>query len=392
MKQITRFTLVVALFTLVSSMWGQVITTDLQKVECRRFSIHGPSGASYVVMTSTNSLGPWQDVGMVYADSLGLASYLDFPTVDVLFYRARLLEQSIVVSVDATSPPNYAVQISETVQTQNVLLGVYDISAVNTHGDLQGMYLKINTVGAAFNQLFTNVKLRVGTSTYSSMWMDSDGNVGFYNLNIDLPVNTTIPVQILADVAVNTGGVLNGSTATVILTASGNFRGISNNPIVLDSGYNTAAVMSSTNTSGTTTFVGSGPMVGNTSVSYGGIVTDQTGTNCSQNATMTFSLTGGNNPVYISKTTGLVTTSLVGVGMTLSLVDLSDGDQLGDTVGVFYIAPVQTKIFTATYHAHGPSNSNGRVQMTSIEYSTSQAGQTQSVTSGFGDLHLVFFH
>jgi hypothetical protein len=108
---------------------------------------------------------------------------------------------------------------------------------------------------------------------------------------------------------------------------------------------------------------------------------------CTVQATFIFNLTAGNQPIYVPKTqlSSAVPTDSSSIAETL--VSFRDSDTTSDSSTYFYIAPGQTKIFTANYQF---TSGNGIFAIGSIYYGTSPSNLTSnSITSGLQNLQVT---
>ena len=103
----------------------------------------------------------------------------------------------------------------------------------------------------------------------------------------------------------------------------------------------------------------------------------------SQNFTFTYSLTAGNNPIYVSSSSTLALTSTTtGTTGTVSLISFRDSDSTGDGAGYFYLAPGQLKTFTASFISRG--GASGTYSITGLNYGSAWSG---SAVTGTGSLN-----
>ena len=95
------------------------------------------------------------------------------------------------------------------------------------------------------------------------------------------------------------------------------------------------------------------------------------------NFSMSYDLTAGNDPIFISASSSValksVTTGSVG---TISVVSFGDSDSTGDMANqYFYIAPGATKTFTVKYQSRGmPGTVAGTYQITGLNWGTTWSG------------------
>ena len=302
---------------------------------------------------------------------------------------------SIIVTTDSASPATGLVQLSTSAQTQNVVLGIFDIKSQNAPSTLRSLSVLIRTTGPAnVSSLFSNIQIKVGGLTYSANNICTDnvstGCVGtnstsvkstvvFNNMTVPLAADTYVPVTIMANLAVDTNNVLDGTVASTSLVAQGTVGATSNNPDIEDQSFNTLAVNSATFTANNQTFTGSSVVAGNLSTTYGGLNTNSTTGNTAQQFTYNFSLTAGNNPIYVSSNPfAAISTTSNPAGFTITSANFSDSDTSGDATGYFYLAPGQSKNFTAVYQAFASTSNAGTIQVNSINYGTT----TTALASG----------
>lgn len=225
-------------------------------------TFQGDPWTAYTVQVSSN-LTDWQDLTVLLGTANGFHSLTNFPSGKT-FYRTVVNHSpsQIVTTIDASSPPARQVLISKVSPTVNVALGVFDIKSVGENATLRRLSITINTAGGTpdqndIDQLFTNVKIKVGSLVYSSdriPVLTTSGEVVFSNLNIPLPSDTYVPVTVFGDVTQDTGGILNGISATITLVSSGTPGGTSNNPYVEDANFNSIGVSSAVLSCNSVTF------------------------------------------------------------------------------------------------------------------------------------------
>jgi peptidoglycan hydrolase-like protein with peptidoglycan-binding domain len=296
---------------------------------------------------------------------------------------------SIIVTTDSSSPATGLVQLSTSVQTQDVPLAVFDVKSQNAPSTLRSISFIVRTAGTTKTvaDLFGTFKIRVGGQTYSansitanaSTGLAASSTVAFTSLTIPLAADTYLPITVLANVNVDTSNALDGTSASTTLAAAGTAGLTTNNPSVEDSSYNTLAVNTATFTSNALTFTGSGLNASGLAVSYGTLPA-VSGT-IAQKVFYNFSLTAGNNPIYVSAVQGTaLTTSANPTGLTMTSSSLTDTDTSGDSSGVyFYLSPGQTKVFSAIYTASGlNSAAGGNFSIDAINFGTS----TTALTAG----------
>jgi hypothetical protein len=300
---------------------------------------------------------------------------------------------NVVTTIDPTSPSEQLVQISTSVDTDNVLLAAYQLKSENTDSTLRTLKVYVHTTGANVNSVFNELKLKIAGTTYSADTVSvtspdsaASSTVTFNNIDLRLPADQYVTVAVYGRVAKNVE-----AAASTTLAAN------STNVVAEDSSY---ASVSVTNNSGISSeaqsFTASGVVATAPSVSYGTKTVENSGTT-TQTFTFTASLKAGSNPIYISKnvSTALSTTSS-SANVSVTNVDWSTSNTNGDGSTYFYIAPGQTKTFTATFNASAVSSSKSTVfQVTSVNAGTS-SGSMATINLNSSDvqnaLKAVLFH
>ncbi|MDE1940845.1 MAG: peptidoglycan-binding protein [Patescibacteria group bacterium] len=299
----------------------------------------------------------------------------------------------VYMTTDSAQPAAQLVQLSTSVQTQNVLLGIFDVKSANEPSTLQSLNLQIHTNGkasAGVNELFNNIQIKVGNLTYSAATICTGGTTGsqagcsandtdasstvkFTNLQIPLAADVYTPVSVYVTLAPDTTGLLNGGAASTTLAGGGAAGGTTNNPSVVDATYNNLAVNAATITNNDQTFVDAGVTVPNLSVTYGSKSCDTSITNCNQTFNVIYALQAGNNAIYVSTNASVALSTTTTGGLTYTQKNFVDDNTNGDTSTYFYIAPGQSKTFTETLTASG-SSTGGTYKVSSLNYGTTSAG------------------
>jgi hypothetical protein len=301
----------------------------------------------------------------------------------------------INVKSDSNQPTTGNVQISTSVNTNNVLLGIFDIKSANVNSTMQTLAVNINTNSTVAN-LFGTISITVAGKTYSASSLDnaslSTTTAHFTNLTVPLSADVWTPVSVYANVNADTtgrtGGSLNGLSASTTISAAGTAGASGNNPSVVDNSYNTLLVNGATPFSNTLTFADSGVSQSNLAVSHDGVPGAVANVSSSQTFYFTYSLTAGNNPVYVDKTyanavTAVVTTAAGKTG-TWTNIGFRDNDSTGDGAGYFYVDAGNSKTFTVTESASGlPGTVGTNYSITALKYGTSYSG---SAVTGPGSL------
>ncbi len=284
----------------------------------------------------------------------------------------------LVVTTDSNSPAQGLIQVSTAAQTQNVVLGIFDIKVQNEAGTLQRLDVKIDSLaGVSAASALANVQLKINGQTYSASTIGT--TTTFSNLNVPLTADVYVPMTISATIVQNTAGVIDNTTLRVSLPTAGTVSTSAYfNPSVIDATYNTV-INNSANTllANSQSFTSTGVTASNLQTSFGAKTCDTTLATCSQTFKFTYSLTAGNNPVYVS------TNAALAVGVThsstftisTSTKDFSDNDSSQDDTSVpplyFYVGPGSTKTFTVTYQANGSNAQSGTVSVSTLNYGTS---------------------
>jgi len=116
----------------------------------------------------------------------------------------------------------------------------------------------------------------------------------------------------------------------------------------------------------------------------------------SQSFTLKFDVTAGAKPIYISKIVGTaLNTSNSNSSVTITPIDWSSNNTMGDGSTYFYVAPGQTKTLTATYQASSASSANSTVfqyNFLNFSYTGSAPWSSFSSPSISSALKAVLFH
>jgi len=312
---------------------------------------------------------------------------------------------SIIVTTDSSSPATGLVQLSTSAQTNGVVLGIFDIKSQNAPSTLRSLTLVVHTSGpATVATLFSNIQVKIGGLVYSANSITANAQVGvngsstvvFNNMTVPLPADTYIPITVLANASVDTNGTLDGTVASTTFAVSSTGTPVTSaNPDVEDQSYNILAVNTATFTANNLTFTGSSVQASPSGVTYGGLNNNTTTGSTTQQFTFAFSLTAGNNPIYVSSDQAVaISSSTSGNLDSISPVNFSDSDTSGDATGFFYLAPGQTKTFSAIYSASGLSSQSGVFYATSINYGTTTAatGGTLNQSTIQNSLKAILFH
>ena len=284
----------------------------------------------------------------------------------------------LVVTTDSASPATSLVQISTAAQTQSVVLAIYDVKSQNQAGTLRSLTIGIDTssstVDSNIGSLFSTVQIKAAGLTYSASTLGT--TTRFTDLAIPLPADTYVPITVYATVAQDTNNFLDGVAASTTFAAVGTAGGASNNPSVEDQTYTTLAVNAANFTSNALTFTASSLVAASPSISFGNKTVTNAGTT-TQSFSLVANLTAGNSPIYVSKDINVaLSTTTAPAGMTIKDVDWADNNTNGDGATFFYIAPGQTKTFTANFFASANPEVSGIFQVTSVNAGVSSGAMT----------------
>ena len=130
-----------------------------------------------------------------------------------------------------------------------------------------------------------------------------------------------------------------------------------------------------------TTPVSAAPTVSSLLFPTVGIISVQ-GSMASAVFSMSYTLTAGNSPVFISSSSTIaLTSSVTGAVGNMSVVSFRDNDATADAPQYFFIAPGQTKTFTVNYQSKGmPGTVAGTYRITGLNWGIGWSGT--SVTPG----------
>ena len=303
----------------------------------------------------------------------------------------------INVKSDSSQPTTGNVQISTSVNTNNVLLGIFDIKSANVNATMQSLAININTNSTVAN-LFGTISISAAGKTYSASSIDNSAlattTARFTSLVIPLSADVWTPVSVYANVNADTagrsGGSLNGLSASTSIVAAGTAGASGNNPSVIDNSYNTLTVNGITPSSNVLTFTDSGVSQSGLAVDKTQSVVTGTGVSSSKTFTFTYTLTAGNNPIFVDGVyANAVTAVTTGTGGTWTAGAFRDNDVTGDTTSGgtahFYVDAGNTKTFTVDVTVTGaPATVHSNTySITALKYGTGWSG---SAVTGAGSL------
>jgi peptidoglycan hydrolase-like protein with peptidoglycan-binding domain len=326
-------------------------------------------------------------------DGTGVTDTETVTTARSFTYQGSNIGQ-INVKSDSSEPVTGNVQISTSVNTNNVLLGIFDIKSANVNSTLQTLAVQINTNSTVAN-LFGTISIAAAGQTYSASLIDNPNaattTAHFTSLVIPLSADVWTPVSVYANVNADTvgrtGGSLNGLMASTSIVASGVAGQSGNNPSVIDNSYNTLVVNQITPSSNVLTFTDSGVAQTGLAVSHDPVsVSSVANVSSSQTFYFTYTLTAGNNPVFVDANYSNAVTAVPTGNASWSNVSFRDNDSTGDTTGGgaahFYVDAGNTKTFTVTEKAIGaPNTTSGTYSITALKYGTGWDNVNNVVTS-----------
>lgn len=354
---LTVFTAVLGFTATLSAPAQTVPTLNTPVIALKRYvtnSFVGDLNATYIVQWQPALGSSWTDLGPA---TLVGGTFYHTHIVDASlpngFYRLKCVE-GIFVGLDPISPLAGLIQISTTSQTQNVPLGVFDIRPYVTEGSIESISFIVDTTRVPVTSLFSQFSLKIGASMFGAQQIDqvssTEAVVTFKDFGqVALPLGTYVPMTFFVNVQQDTGNALDGATATVTLNTQGTYKGATNNPVVLDPGYNEMPVNSATIAGSTLTFSGSQLFISNESASLGSSII-QGNSVVGYNVSLTFTATAGNQTAYLSSNPTTLLNFTVPAGVTLTVppsgVNPNPGQVSGDlnvtSANGYYVIPAGT--------------------------------------------------
>lgn len=292
-------------------------------------------------------------VGQIQVRSVDGTGVSDTQTVgdDRTFTYTGTNSGSIIATISASAPLKRLVQISNSTQTNDVVIGKFDLKSQNRDSMIRTLKVYLNTDGTSVNTLFTRVKIMVDGMTYTANTTDtsspnttSSSTLTFSDLKINLVKDTPKTITVLGDVAQpSSNGALDGKMASTTIRAN------SGNIVAEDGTYNTITINAGTLTSSDSIFSASGAVLSNMSATVGtanqGSIGGVSGT-VSKDVSFTYTITAGDNTLYVAyaPVTALATTS-TGYGSasnastTITSVTATPSDVAGDLASTYFIVP-----------------------------------------------------
>ncbi len=313
---------------------------------------------------------------------------------------------SVIIYADPQSPPNMTATISTAATTDNIVIGVADFKSEGKDGIMRTITLYFNAnfdlSSNAITTLFRDIKIKVGDSVYSA---DSIGGIAdftpgygvpvvFRNLDIMLPKDTMVPLAILVAVNQSTSNSLDGKAASTTLIATGTEGGTDNNPVVetTEGAHRTIAINEAPLLSSDITFTSRNLSMDYTApvIATLGSPVLVSGTTVSYPVTFGFSITAGDNTLYVSSDPNLaLATSSNGLPnnnlaqLPMGAVVVTPSNVPGDTntssqSGYYVIPPGSTRSFVYSGYVSNTGGTKGgkTFKIDAIRYGTSSSGLT----------------
>lgn len=125
------------------------------------------------------------------------------------------------------------------------------------------------------------------------------------------------------------------------------------------------------------------PTISNMRVNYGTLVVPPNAGPATQQFSFVATITAGTSPLNISKNVAdvLATTNSNSNNVLINLLNWSDDNTAGDTAQYFYVAPGQSKTFTATYAAAASTTATTIYQVTAFNTILVSPGTGYSISS-----------
>lgn len=343
--------------------------------------IDGDVGSSYFVQVNNdlNNEAGWKSQWYVTVTSTELIPYIldDSPEAN-RFYRvvnAGAPQGPVLTRMSASSPLQRLVQISSTAQTDNVLLGKFDIKSQGRAGTLRSLTLGLHVNGATISELFSNVKVVLNGNAYSADTITEtpaiERNVKFSNMSEVLPADQWVTVSVYGTIKQDVNGEMSGTTAHVSLTASGVTDGSDNNPMVEDANFMPMAVTPTPLIANTVTFSSIPGVLSGLSASVGAplIVNNET---VAYPVSFTFSLAAGDDTLYIAERPSFLSGQSTRVQFMTEPLVANPGTIPGDVAGNYFVVPAGSSrafVLHGTIRK-GESSGNERVEIDGIPFGT----------------------
>ncbi len=305
----------------------------------------------------------------------------------------------VIITLDENSPPPRVVKISQAAQTDNVLLAMFDIRSQNVAGILRQVVLRLHVENTSVPALFSDVKIKVNGNTYSAdaimSTSDNSGYATFSNLGALLLASQTVTMSVYGQINQDVNGTLTGDKAYVSLVTSTS-SALANNPEVEDSNFQPIDVVSTIVQGSTVTFSSAQAVLSNLSAKVDDALI-ATNTIVAQSFQFAFTVTAGDNTLYMSKhigvaltttTTGYIGEAPAGFLIRAELPDVVAGDSVDS-----HVVPAGSSRTFIYYGLMGNQPSSGVVprtfSITAIHYGTSSADPAaHTINYGLEDLRV----
>jgi len=355
-----------------------------------------PSGA----IRTINGLGFTDSVGGANAFTgtsvplgAGQTSFTLSSTGSVADISTKISSNSPAAQVSKT--------VSATIATSDVTLGIFSLKSANNSATVNSLNIQTNTSKNATLQtdIFSNVRLVVGSNSYGATTYTAAGLATFSNLTLNLAQDLWTDIKIIADVA---------ATSTAV-TASSTLNASTINAI--DSTYTAAtvggvAMASATNNQ---TSINTLMTVNSVSINFATLPCSTVGLNekasvnqaTAASVSCTFTLTNNSsNSLYVTSRVAGASGLLNGTSSnptgnassTLTLLSAVTPVAGDDTAAspTYYILPSSggSRTFTVSglIQNRGGSAATEGLYITSIQYGTTNTGLGTSITTGLTTL------
>jgi len=339
-----------------------------------------PTGA----IRTVNGLGITDSVGGVAFGSAGVGA-----STFSLSSSGSVADISTRLS-PASSATTRSQVVSGTVTTNDVVLAVYSVKAANNSATINSLNFTIQT-DPAFTEtgLFSNIRIKDGSTTYGALSFSTAGLAVFNNLNIPLVQDQWKDLTLVADIAATSTNVSASSTL------------VANTLNAIDATYTSATVGGVAMGSATNDQTGANVLLtinsmsasGMSAVAGAGITDVANGPVVRYPVSYTFTLTNNSNnslyvPADVSAFVG-TSTSPTNASSTITLINPMT-PVAGDTATT-YIIPSGggSRTFTVGGVIKKSSNASSAdsLRISSIVYGTSQStGTGASITTGLENL------
>jgi len=286
-----------------------------------------------------------------------------------------------------SNPSERTVIVNENKRTNNVTLLNYTIEALGSDIELDKLFVNIKTGSAAFNDVVSDIRLRIGNTTFKKDTVISSGDysatstlVSFdIDNKIEIDEDNKVTVDVIVDLKPRTA-YLNGESISAQVTSAERDR-------TEAEGSDDISSFSGTVIGKTQTLIAEGIFASANSVK---LKTETIGSNNTIGIfTIEFDVTAVENDFYITdkaSTSSLTSIggvqyaidSTVGTPDSVSAILSSDADE--DSNGVFIVREGQSETFTLTVTVDASSAGSHRVLLNAIRFSENADGITSGST------------